>query len=456
MNRTTILFCQVAMAFFAWQLSEGVAHSLIVTNPNPASSNYLAPTTAATGLANPDPGWANAVNNFSGIYLGNQWVMQTRHQIGAGVPSTVVLDSGTFVPIPGSRIDLKNPTGLGLSATSDIILYRIDTADRLSGTPEMLADAMGAPIQPISIADSTPGLNTQVMFLSRGVTKGTNNLRQWNVDPDPDNDPATPNWSWTPTASGGDFSGFAGGSGPRLKAWGTNNVELNSVMPDNPNNPFTKIGDDWALSISGRDTFLKAVEFGSSGGLNEAQGVAGDSGSSVFSQVDGEWKLAGITHVVYTFPNQPGPAVYGSLSGGESGSLTAFSDLSLYRDELTTLLAQSDYSLPGDINLDGQVTGDGTGLWENDDVTAFVEGWGQSLAEANILSWKQGDLNQDGLTNLADFLILRESIGGSAGASLNLAVLLNVPLNVPEPSSVVIACLFMAMLGSWKVFGRFA
>ncbi|MGI9457441.1 MAG: hypothetical protein ACR2NU_12830 [Aeoliella sp.] len=115
----------------------------------------------------------------------------------------------------------------------------------------------------------------------------------------------------------------------------------------------------------------------------------------------------------------------------------------------------TDYGLAGDVNLDGQVTGDGSGLAEDDDVTAFVEGWGWEQAQSDLLSWKQGDLNQDGLTNLSDFVILRDSIGAASGASLNLSALLSSSNAVPEPSSVVIAGMGLVSLGAWVATRRY-
>ena len=72
------------------------------------------------------------------------------------------------------------------------------------------------------------------------------------------------------------------------------------------------------------------------------------------------------------------------------------------------------YSIIGDVNLDGSVTGDGTGATIADDVSAFVAGWGNdNLAGlGDYDSWTKGDLNLDGVTNVEDFVMLRGALNG--------------------------------------------
>jgi hypothetical protein len=98
----------------------------------------------------------------------------------------------------------------------------------------------------------------------------------------------------------------------------------------------------------------------------------------------------------------------------------------------------------GDINRDGVVNGDGTGPAASDDVTAFVDGWldvrevnGVQLAD--LASWGAGDLNQDGMTDLEDWSILRGNHPN--GGALDLGAL----LSVPEPSTI--ALLGLALVG---------
>ena len=86
---------------------------------------------------------------------------------------------------------------------------------------------------------------------------------------------------------------------------------------------------------------------------------------------------------------------------------------------------------PGDVNLDGIVNGDGSGLPEDDDVSAFIAGWLNEEETAGIVSWQLGDLNQDAITDLFDWTILRANHPN--GPSLSLSAL----LGVPEPSILV-------------------
>jgi hypothetical protein len=90
-----------------------------------------------------------------------------------------------------------------------------------------------------------------------------------------------------------------------------------------------------------------------------------------------------------------------------------------------------------DINQDGIVSGNGTGPAATDDVTAFVSGWlttgGGSIAQR----YARGDLNVDGLTDIADWAILnRENSSLGAAAFARLA-------NVPEPATWLLLGFFI-------------
>ena len=110
-----------------------------------------------------------------------------------------------------------------------------------------------------------------------------------------------------------------------------------------------------------------------------------------------------------------------------------------YDIELSALL-----TLPGiDINGDGMISGDGTGLFAGDDVTAFVSLWQQANTPENP---NPADLNLDGITNLLDWSILNAE-NPSMGAAILAAF---AGQNVPEPSAIIIA---FALLGT-IAFGR--
>jgi hypothetical protein len=79
------------------------------------------------------------------------------------------------------------------------------------------------------------------------------------------------------------------------------------------------------------------------------------------------------------------------------------------------------FSIPGDTNLDGDV--------DEADVAAFVAGWRYQQRDPDIESWKKGDFNHDGLTDLHDAFILRGALVSNPDALAALGIA------VPEPTS---------------------
>ena len=110
---------------------------------------------------------------------------------------------------------------------------------------------------------------------------------------------------------------------------------------------------------------------------------------------------------------------------------------------------------PGDVNKDGSVNGDGTGDPISDDVAAFVAGWGtenpvDGVNVGDWITWFDGDLDHNGVTDFADWFIL---LGNHpTPLSLDLSELL---ANVPEPTSMALAGLALTgiCLGRRR-FGR--
>ena len=97
--------------------------------------------------------------------------------------------------------------------------------------------------------------------------------------------------------------------------------------------------------------------------------------------------------------------------------------------------------LVADVNKDGSVSGDGTGPAASDDVSAFVAGWlsenimegaHNSVYVGDWLTWEDGDMNHDGITDLADAYILHTALLDNTGVGLDFSLLTGV---VPEPSS---------------------
>lgn len=105
-----------------------------------------------------------------------------------------------------------------------------------------------------------------------------------------------------------------------------------------------------------------------------------------------------------------------------------------------------------DVNANGTISGNGTGLADADDVTAFVEGWRakksiNGVQVGDLVTRRNGDLNLDGITDLSDWIILNEA-NPAAGALTAAAI------SVPEPASLL-GCLF-AVIALWVVRERIA
>jgi hypothetical protein len=98
------------------------------------------------------------------------------------------------------------------------------------------------------------------------------------------------------------------------------------------------------------------------------------------------------------------------------------------------------FSIPGDANLDGDV--------DEADVAAFVVGWRYQQRDPDLESWKKGDFNHDGLTDLNDAFILRGALISNPDALTSLGI------PVPEPTSGL--CLGLAMVGLFAVRRRAA
>jgi hypothetical protein len=181
----------------------------------------------------------------------------------------------------------------------------------------------------------------------------------------------------------------------------------------------------------------------------EFQAISGNSGSGVFFKRGNQWELAGIVHAIFTYPDQPAAAtVYGNL--------TLISDLSYYNQDYFNSIkyiieAHPNYSHIGDLNLDGAVSGDGTGLPGTDDVTDFILGWryNNGAGVGTITSWKNGDMNRDGKTDVNDFLMLRSALNGEISSAV-IATLFGDPSfdpgggSVPEPATAVLSIMAAA------------
>jgi hypothetical protein len=277
------------------------ARALIVAPPS---------TNVNTSAPADDPGWLNVGDR--GIYLGNRWVVTAFH-VGAG--PTNFPGVGSFSAVPGSEVRLQNPAGEGLTALTDLQVYR------LSADP-------GLPW--LTLAASTPPIGDAVTLVGDGAAVTMSAMEtHWQVTQvGPDQ------FSWMEVPVGGNAHGYKATTA--LKLWGTNLVENDeSFFPMEQDADHTvAVNAGLGDVVSFFTEFDKAGETDGLATESEAQGLGGDSGSAIFHKANGQWVLAGVTHAISVFEDQPDvglTAVYGNL--------TFAADLSVYRDQILAITA---------------------------------------------------------------------------------------------------------------------
>jgi hypothetical protein len=483
---------------FLLRAARVLALSLILVRPSAAIIVGNMPGTIADTSNNPasfpgwtqgDPGWANVSLGGNYVYLGDGWVLSARH-VGyshtSGIQFQTATGPQTFHRIPGTYYQdygylwtngdffyaVSNPSSISresgpshnLSHFTDLQLFRIN------GDPGLPSLAIAS--EPVTTSNFTrTSAPSVVMVGGSGGRSATQH--QWNVTQHSEID-----WTWAQTAGTGTHQGYFS-DGFAFKRWGTN--RLTDIRPN-----FNEPVDSGAMDYSGifdavvsdttavlplrttdnvvRDIIAMmtvydqqgqpgAPAYNSTNTNLEAQAIQGDSGSSVFFKRGNQWELAGVVNATFTYTEQPfNSAVYGNTS--------MISDLSYYNQNYSDadnalgrfsikdiMENHADYSMMGDVNLDGIVSGNGTGPASSDDVTAFINGWNYNNAtgRGNITSWKHGDLTRDGRTDVNDFLKLR----GALNAQVSGAVLASLfgSAVVPEPSTALLLILGASLLG---------
>jgi hypothetical protein len=466
------------------------ATAVVVGNVHNVVPNTTTNPTTFPGWTQGDPGWANFALGGSVVYLGDGWVLSARH-VGynalAGVTFQTASGPVTY-KMAGSRIEnnvfipgpyyqdygydragvhhfaVSNPTTiqtesgstLSLSEHTDLQLFRIDGDP---GLPPLTIATQPMP------SNFTRANAPEVVMIGggqgRAAPQSTWNVIQHSQD----------NWQWVPQGSGaGTYQGYVV-DGAAQKRWGTN--RLTDARPNSGNDPSDPGAQDYANLFAGvvsdstavlklstpdgvtRDVIASMTVYDSQGqagtspapyGLAnlEAQAIAGDSGSAVFYKRGSQWELSGIVNANFTYTDQPNAAIYGNA--------TMISDLWYYNQNYPNSIrniieTHPDYSIMGDVNLDGIVSGDGSGPMSSDDVAAFVAGWqyNNGTAKGTITSWKNGDLNRDGRTNVADFLKLRGALNTSTSTATLSALLGGAA--VPEPSAIFLILAGSAAIG---------
>jgi hypothetical protein len=436
------------------------SHALVVGNqPGSIPANItLAP--------NDDPGW----NNFSTVgryvYLGDGWVLSALHvgyqngmqfQTPTGtvtaqrIPGRYYTDYYGFLHDDGKHYyAISNPatvqseagSPITLSPYTDLQLFRVH-ADREIDLPSLKIASQ--PLPNNFNVNNAP----QVLAIASGPGRMAAES-SWTVSG------TSPNLTWTSPPNGSiDHRGYEDdfNSTPR---WGTNRIsdpsDSTSVFSGVVSNTTGVVQLSLGVGAKARDILSLATLYDSqnqSGSTtHEMQAINGDSGGPVFYKRGSQWELAGIINAQFVYEGQPElTAIYGNA--------TTMADLSRYnqtypksiRDIMTRL---ADYSIMGDVNLDGVVTGNGTGPALSDDVTAFVAGWNydNGSGKGTVTSWKHGDLNRDGKTDVADFLKLRSGLNGPISSAV-LATLFGSS-NVPESSTAILTLLASSLMSGTR------
>jgi hypothetical protein len=106
-----------------------------------------------------------------------------------------------------------------------------------------------------------------------------------------------------------------------------------------------------------------------------------------------------------------------------------------------------------DVNLDGTVSGDGTGPAGADDVTAFVQGWKSrnfvnGIRVGDLNTRLNGDLDFDGVVKLDDAFILHEGLIASGAGGLDFGLLSGRAS--PEPATWLLLAVALAGVAAYR------
>lgn len=270
--------------------------SAVVIGTATGTENTTAPATNDFGFANIGTRGAG-----TGIYLGGGWVMSASH-VGAG---PVTFGGVSYALEAGTTTRIANPSGLGLSTLTDIIVFKI------VGDPGLPA---------LNISSTTPLPGTRAIMIGAGRDREAN-VTYWDVNTAPNPDV----WTEQANPGGAEVSGYKT-LGTRSIRYGENNIE--GVTNVN-------VGGGRGDVISLFTDFDENGGFFSTGLPEEAQASVGDSGGALFVETLGGWELAGMIHAVSEVssfddadlgPNSP----YALID--ESSTFAA--DLSQYRTQI--------------------------------------------------------------------------------------------------------------------------
>ena len=443
----------------------------LIASPCGGQSAWNHPSNVTAAPAD-DPGWNNFSTAGSYVYLGDGWVLSARH-VGYNNGMQFQTPTGTVTAhrIPGRYYTdyygflhddgihyyaISNPTTvqseagspITLSPYTDLQLFRVH-AEREIDLPSLKIASEPLP--------NNFGLNNapQVLAIAGGPGRIAAES-SWSVTG------TSPNLTWTTPPNGStDHHGYVADF-ISTRRWGTNRVsdpgdsaDLFSGVVSNTTGVFqldTGVGAKSRDILSLMTTYDNQNQSGAT--THETQAINNDSGGAVFYKRGTQWELAGIINAQVVYEDQPlFTAIYGNVT-----TMAALSHYNQnYAKSTSDIMSQlSDYSIMGDVNLDGVVTGNGTGPALSDDVTAFVAGWNydNGTGTGTVTSWKHGDLNRDGRTDVADFLKLRSGLNGPISSAVVAALFGSS--DVPEPSTAMLAMLAASLMAGTRRRSRMA
>ncbi|GAA5131667.1 PEP-CTERM sorting domain-containing protein [Luteolibacter yonseiensis] len=248
----------------------------------------------------------------SGIYLGGGWVLTANHVAGS-LPATATFGGVAYPTQAGSWQRITNPTGMGLSTYTDMVVFR-------------LAGSLALPT--VDLASLSPALSDNAILVGNGRIQ-ENTSTTWIHTPVA----GINNDTWVETPPGSPNREGYETIGTHEVRWGVNDVASVSVQ---------------TVNIAGADVRYFTTSFDNPGYANEAQAVTGDSGGGAFIYSGSSWKLAGMMFSVATYENQPGGA-----NSAIVGQQTAIADIASYRNQILAIVPEPSTALLGLLGLLG-------------------------------------------------------------------------------------------------------
>jgi len=282
---------------WAWGCRWLAVAALVLLAPTARAVIIQTPTgTGNTTTPADDPGWSavGARGIGTGIYVGGGWVLTAAH-VWSG---PITLSGSTYFAVPGSEVRLTNAGLPGMSADTDLMMYRLT----------VVPSGIAAP----RIATATPAVGAAVTMIGAGRDRQPG-LTEWSV-----NTGVSP-WTWTEVASGGDAAGYKANMAARSMRWGTNALSGTG---------------EW-ISYGFGDVKTVATTFDFVPGSSEAQASYGDSGGGVFTKNGADWELAGLMLAVAGYSGQPDAG-----ANAVFGNVTFSADLALYRPQIMAIVPE--------------------------------------------------------------------------------------------------------------------